>query len=64
MATSLRLSRAQVLAVEVASVDPIAEGAPMKFVVKPVIRTAKWPPYETTMCALCSEDPRFCGDEI
>lgn len=30
----------------------------MRFVVQPVQQNAK--PIYTTMCALCSEDPRFC----
>lgn len=35
----------------------------MKFIVKPLPTDNRWPP-ATTMCALCSEDPRFCGDWI
>ncbi len=37
----------------------------MKFVVRPQ-RSRKPVPcgLAWTMCALCSEDPRFCGDEI
>lgn len=35
----------------------------MKFIVKPLSTDNRWPPpVDTTMCALCSEDPRFCGD--
>lgn len=34
----------------------------MRFIVKPLAETpAKGPPH-ITMCALCSEDPRFCND--
>jgi len=32
----------------------------MKFIVKP-IKEQRRPPYAITMCALCSEDPQFCG---
>jgi hypothetical protein len=32
----------------------------MKFIVSPVKTEQRRPPY-ITMCALCSEDPRFCG---
>ena len=34
----------------------------MKFIVKPVTSSQYWPPAHT-MCALCSEDPRFCNYE-
>jgi hypothetical protein len=33
----------------------------MKFIV-PVHESRGWPP-AITMCALCSEDPRFCCDD-
>lgn len=40
----------------------------MTFIVTPQndqqdLQSPKRPPYHT-MCALCSEDPRFCGDII
>lgn len=31
----------------------------MRFVVKPLVQNPAKP--EITMCALCSEDPRFCA---
>lgn len=34
----------------------------MKFIVKP-LDPQKWPPAHT-MCWLCSEDPRACGELI
>jgi hypothetical protein len=34
----------------------------MKFIVKPTQQ--RRPPQAITMCALCSEDPQFCGDWI
>ena len=34
----------------------------MKFVVKPLTDKQGWRP-QITMCALCSEDPRFCNYE-
>ena len=34
----------------------------MKFIVAPMPdKLEKGPPLETTQCALCSEDPRFCA---
>jgi hypothetical protein len=35
----------------------------MKFVVKPLTQAPKGPPYHT-LCILCSEDPRWCGEPI
>ena len=32
----------------------------MKFIVKPVEKPKRGGPGFITMCALCSEDPRFC----
>jgi len=34
----------------------------MKFIVEPLEDKPQARPPMTTMCALCSEDPRFCGD--
>lgn len=34
----------------------------MKFVVEPIKDEPQKGPPHITMCALCSEDPRFCGD--
>ncbi len=38
----------------------------MRFVVKPLFTSREFVcgTRKTTMCALCSEDPRFCGDVI
>lgn len=37
----------------------------MKFIVSPTKKNKKGGGGgKTTMCALCSEDPRFCGDPI
>ena len=36
----------------------------MKFIVSPKKSKKGGGGQNTTMCALCSEDPRFCGDPI
>ena len=40
--------------------------ADMRFIVKPLFDHREWScgANNITMCALCSEDPRFCGDLI